>query len=106
VLTTAGTVRPPGTHPCERNGSLLTLLLTLLVAAPGQVPDKPSKREVAERSADPADKVICKRFQRIGTLVGTERVCKTKRDWDRERDALRQQGNGGACGVSGAPGGC
>ncbi|MDF2495856.1 hypothetical protein [Sphingomonas sp.] len=85
---------------------MLTLLLALLAAAPDQAPEKQSKREVAERSADPADKVICKRFQRIGSLVGSDRVCKPKRDWDRERDALRQPSQAGACGISGTPGAC
>ncbi|RSV18322.1 hypothetical protein CA236_09580 [Sphingomonas sp. ABOLG] len=85
---------------------MLTLLLTLLVAAPGQVPDKPSKREVAERSADPANKMICKRFQRIGSLVGTNRVCKTKRDWDVEREALNQWSPAISCRPSDVTGRC
>jgi hypothetical protein len=85
---------------------MLTLFLALLVAAPVQAPDKPSRRDVAERSADPADKVICKRFQRIGTLVGSDRVCKSKRDWDRERDALRQPDHAISCGVSDVTGRC
>ncbi len=73
---------------------MLTLLLALAAVDPG--PDKPLKREVAERSADAGDKMLCKRFVKTGTLAGGERICKTKRDWERERDAVRQLGAAGS----------
>ena len=73
---------------------MLLLLLALAAAEPGA--DKPLKREIAERSADPGDKMFCKRFTRTGTLVGGERICKTKRDWEREREAIQQWGAAGA----------
>ena len=38
----------------------------------------------------PGDKIICKRFTRIGTLAGTYRTCKTKKEWDREHQNIRQ----------------
>jgi hypothetical protein len=82
---------------------MLTIILALLAASPA--PEQP-KREVAERAADPADKMICKRFNRIGSLVGSERVCKPKRDWQRERDAARAPIAAGACGVAGNGGVC
>ena len=64
----------------------------------------------AERTSvvDPdADKEICKRFREIGSRIAHRKVCKTKAEWDNDReanaDALRnprgaggpQLGNGG-----------
>jgi hypothetical protein len=74
--------------------SIAALALLLAVAGPaGQA--KP--RDAAERAADPADKVICKRFTKTGSLVDSTRVCKTKADWQRERDNLRTSTNSTGC---------
>jgi hypothetical protein len=52
------------------------MLAIALVAAP----------VVAEESVKPdANKLVCKRFQKTGSLVGTNRVCRTKADWERAR---------------------
>ena len=65
----------------------------------------PQGRSV-ERSAEKLDKVLCKQFPTTGSLVETYRTCKTKREWDRERDNLRTltvmdscraRANGGSC---------
>jgi hypothetical protein len=53
------------------------------------------KREVAEKAADGQEKMICKRFLETGSLVKGYRTCKTKRDWERERDAIRMHNGGG-----------
>jgi hypothetical protein len=45
--------------------------------------------DAAEKAAGNPDKVICKRFVRIGTLAGAYRTCKTKREWERERENAR-----------------
>ncbi|MEA3051751.1 MAG: hypothetical protein QOG72_654 [Sphingomonadales bacterium] len=42
-----------------------------------------------ERAAGNPDKIVCKRFVRVGSLVDGYRTCKTKREWERERDNLR-----------------
>lgn len=61
-----------------------------------------ARPDAAERSADPGDKMICKAFTETGSLVKRTRVCKTKADWQRERDALRQLNVSSSCGTSGA----
>jgi hypothetical protein len=71
--------------------ALLLLAGTAAAAAPPQTPDD------HEKSADQADKVICKRFKETGSLVSSRRVCKTKRDWERERDALRTTSGINSC---------
>lgn len=46
--------------------------------------------DAPETAAGNPDKVVCKRFVKIGSLVDGYRTCKTKREWERERDNLRQ----------------
>lgn len=50
----------------------------------------PRGADAPETAAGNPDKVVCKRFTRIGTLAGSYRTCKTKREWERERENLRQ----------------
>jgi hypothetical protein len=67
-----------------------------------------TRADAPERAADPRDKIVCKRFVKTGSLVDGYRTCKTKWEWERERENLRQlnpidscrdRGNGGAgCG--------
>ena len=67
----------------------------------------PAARDEAEKASDSQDKIICKRFVETGSLVKGYRTCKSKRDWERERDALRAQTNqSGTCGQPGGPTGC
>lgn len=57
---------------------------TAVQAAPRAGVDAP------EKAAGNPDKVVCKRFVKIGSLVDGYRTCKTKGEWERERDNLRQ----------------
>ena len=66
---------------------MLTFLAIALLA--GQTSVVP--RDASEASADPLDKVICKRFANTGSLVASHRECKTKRDWERDRENMRAQ---------------
>jgi hypothetical protein len=63
-------------------------------------------RDAPERSADSRDKVICKRFNKTGSLVSVYRTCKPKSEWDRERDNIRQLGVSDACRLRGDGLGC
>ncbi|HEX8240087.1 MAG TPA: hypothetical protein VF574_10155 [Allosphingosinicella sp.] len=56
--------------------------------------------EAPEKAAGNPDKVVCKRFVRIGSLVDGYRTCKTKREWERERDNLRTINWSSPCDVS------
>ena len=58
-------------------------------AAIGAAPAATPKQSNVERSAENLDKVICKQFAKTGSLVESYRTCKTKREWDRERDNVR-----------------
>jgi hypothetical protein len=83
---------------------MLTLLLALLAATPATTPQQ--KPDVAEKAADSRDKIVCKRFIKTGSLIGTERTCKTKWEWERERENARQQSGSSACGLAGNGGQC
>ena len=50
----------------------------------------PQARDEPEPVAGPGAKIVCKTFTRIGTLASRYRTCKTKAEWERERDNLRQ----------------
>ena len=45
--------------------------------------------DAGERAAGNPDKIVCKRFVRIGSLVDGYRTCKTKKEWERERATTR-----------------
>jgi hypothetical protein len=42
-----------------------------------------------EKAAGNPDKVVCKRFVRIGSLVDGYRTCMTKKEWERQRENVR-----------------
>ena len=50
----------------------------------------PRGADAPEKAAGNPDKIVCKRFVRIGSLVDGYRTCKTKKEWERERDNVRQ----------------
>lgn len=82
---------------------LKSLTILALLTAPAFADPRQPKREVAEKSADPYDKVICKRFVRTGSLVDGYRSCKTKWEWERERDAINTNRPGIGCNDPGSP---
>jgi hypothetical protein len=68
------------------------IALTIACAMTGSTAalSAPLPADAPEQPADPNEKIICKTFTRIGTLAGRYRTCKTKGEWQRERDNLRQ----------------
>jgi hypothetical protein len=72
---------------------------TAAQSAPRQAVDAP------ETAAGNPDKIVCKRFVRIGSLVDGYRTCKTKKEWERERENLRQVRMSDSCATRGQMGG-
>ncbi|WP_293974088.1 hypothetical protein [Sphingomonas sp.] len=62
----------------------LAILLALPALTAATLP-----RDEPERAADSADKVVCKRFIRTGSLIDGYRVCKTKAQWEHDRANIR-----------------
>jgi len=80
--------------------AMLALTATAAIAAP-------PNGEIAEKTADSGDTMVCKRFVRTGSLVDGYRTCKTKREWERERDNLRApSSSSNSCRNSGSGGPC
>src|SRR5687768_18588230 len=53
--------------------------------------------DAGERAAGNPGKIICKTFTRIGALADRYRTCKTKVQWQRERDDHQELGNSTRC---------
>jgi hypothetical protein len=69
---------------------LIALTLACALAAPAAAEAAPRRADAVEQPSDPNEKIVCKTFTRIGTLADRYRTCKTKGEWQRERDNLRQ----------------
>lgn len=80
-----------------------TLVFVALILAPvcafGKSPE--SKANAPEKATDKQDKIVCKTFSRIGSLVATEKVCHTKREWENGRANLYEKDPLGSCTVGG-----
>lgn len=68
----------------------VTIAFVCVLASASAVQSAPRQADTQERAADPRDKVVCKRFVKTGSLADSYRTCKTKGEWDRERDNVRQ----------------
>lgn len=63
----------------------MILLMLLLVAADPQ----PAPTATTKPVASAPDKLVCKQFAITGSLVGSKKICKTRREWDIERENVR-----------------
>ena len=81
------------------NGSMLfsAFLLSASVSGAAAQARQASTADAPERAAGARDKMICKRFVRTGSLIDGYRTCKTKWEWERERENLRQQSISDSC---------
>jgi hypothetical protein len=89
-----------------RLAMLRTIFTALVLAAAVPVLAAQPKKDDAEKAADARNKVICKRFIKTGSLVDGYRTCKTKAEWDRDRETVRASmtTGGGACASNGGVG--
>lgn len=88
----------------------IAAIALLLAAAVQTAPATPvpvkSDASAPERSADAGSKMVCKRFAETGSLVRSYKTCKTKAEWQRERDNIRSGSVANSCRMSGVTGGC
>lgn len=83
---------------------MLILLLLSLVAADPQ----PTPVSTPQRASAAPEKMVCKQFPITGSLVGSKKICKTRREWDEERAQLRASSGTGfdACANGGVGAKC
>src|SRR3978361_1667792 len=87
----------------------------MLAAATSAQAAPPSPTSASARAASPAratararpagarDRIICRRYVRIGSLVDGYRTCKTRAEWDREQANARQFSVSDTCSLRGDP---
>lgn len=68
-----------------------------LIGASAAQSAPPQGVDAPERAAGNPDKVVCKRFVRTGSLADGYRTCKTKKEWERERENARTVNWSNAC---------
>lgn len=81
------------------------LILSIMLLAATEEP-RTIVRDTPERAASDRDTVVCKRFAKTGSLIGTYRTCKPKSEWERERDNIRQLNVADSCRSRGDGLGC
>jgi hypothetical protein len=83
----------------------LGITLAVALAAPATTSFAQPRTGASASSQDNRDRIVCRRFTRIGSLVDSYRTCKTNREWAREHenlqhlsatDSCRDRANGGA----------
>lgn len=82
------------------------LAAALFLPVAGSVLAAPLQKDAGEKTADPGSKMICKKFLETGSLVRGHRVCKTKADWQRDRDLIRQSTSTSSCQNTGMGNSC
>ncbi|HEX9964200.1 MAG TPA: hypothetical protein VGB04_04375 [Allosphingosinicella sp.] len=68
---------------------LATLAFACAILGATAAQSAPRQANTTERADDPRDKIVCKRFIKTGSLADSYRTCKTKGEWERERDNVR-----------------
>lgn len=82
---------------------LIAATLTLATSADAA---KRIGADAPERAADAMGRLVCKRFIRTGSLVSGYKECKSKREWEKERENLRQLNVSDSCRSRAEGGGC
>ena len=77
--------------------SILLFAIASAAAAAGAAFAAPSTQGTTARADDPRSQIVCRRYVRTGSLVDGYRVCKTRADWDRELQNVRQFSSSDSC---------
>jgi len=76
---------------------IVTLAFAFLLVGTTAAQSAPRQADTPEQASDPGAKMVCKSFTRIGSLADRYRTCKTKAEWQRERDNLRELDRAYSC---------
>ena len=75
----------------------------MLAAATSAQAAPPPPTSASTSAAGARDRIICRRYVRIGSLVDGYRTCKTRAEWDREQANARQFSMSDSCSLRGDP---
>ena len=81
----------------------MIFVLASVAAAASAAYAAPVVSGTSAKAADPRSQIICRRFVRTGSLVDGYRVCKTRGEWDREQENVRQFSVSDSCSTRGEP---
>ena len=74
-----------------------SVVVALALAAATATHAAPLPAGAGAGAAGPRDRIICRRYVRTGSLVDGYRTCKTRAEWDREQENVRQFSMSDAC---------
>jgi hypothetical protein len=78
--------------------------MTAVASAAYALPsDSGTATGASAKAADPRSHIVCRRFVRTGSLVDGYRICKTRGEWDREQENVRQFSVSDSCSTRGEP---
>ena len=78
--------------------ALLSTVASAYAAAPSS--------DTTAKAGDPRDQIVCRRFVRTGSLVDGYRICKTNREWQRDRAEIQREEMSDSCRNRGTTGAC
>jgi len=77
-----------------------------LLSAVTTVYASPPAPSTEAKAGDPRDQIVCRRYVRTGSLVDSVRICKTNREWQRDRAEIQHQEMADSCRNRGTTGDC
>ena len=83
-----------------RRFATFAVAFTLVAATTAHAAPPPA---TSTSAAGSRDRIICRRYVRIGSLVDGYRACKTRVEWDREQANARQFSVSDSCSLRGDP---
>jgi hypothetical protein len=80
-----------------------SFVVALMLTAATVAHAAPPPTAASTSAAGSRDRIVCRRFVRIGSLVDGYRTCKTRAEWDREQANARQFSVSDSCSLRGDP---
>ena len=80
-----------------------TFAVAVVLATATGAHGAPPPAAASPNAAGSRDRIVCRRFVRIGSLVDGYRTCKTRAEWDREQANARQFSVSDSCSLRGDP---
>ena len=80
-----------------KTSATLTIACFLVATSAASAFAQAQRGGTSVKSQTDNDRIVCRRFLRIGSLADSYRTCKTNREWQREHDNLQQLSVSNSC---------